>query len=268
MMTRIQRTCLALVLAVGGVCGVHAALLDNFYGVTNPTSFTPADRAVGNLVESWVAEDFYLDSSNPSYAGGMEVEAVHWLGRVITTSSYEGAEIIILEYVDGAYDEEAGGWVGGTFTPLLDPAGETPLAFQVREPGSGAEFEAPFPAGATTPDVFEFRVEIDPFVMNPDTLYLVGARLVGEQNRGSHEIASVGTHGAPGLTADHNTSVAAKKNESFFPSQAVDWHWIDQSPTNRTTNNEFAYQLHGTMIPEPTSLALLAAGVLVLRRRR
>ena len=75
-----------------------------------------------------------------------------------------------------------------------------------------------------------------------------------------HGIASVGnTHLA------HSETSAVVKAESFGLTQ---WTQLDNAPFNWSTNTEYAIELYGKEVPEPSSLILLLSAPLLYALRR
>jgi hypothetical protein len=227
---------LAAVLMWGGLAANAELLLSNI-----PAGFTPQGNTYygssvryalgpGNYYSTWLAEDFIIDSEQFAY--GVDVEAIRWLGQVDTAVGYT-AELAILQ------------WTPNGLVEVYAESGLSPSLSQF--------------AGKAM--VFWGDVALaEPFRMQAGAHYYVGVRLATEGYGGSHGIASVGnTHLA------HSETSAVVKAESFGLTQ---WTQLDNAPFNWSTNTEYAIELYGKEVPEPSSLILLLSAPLLYALRR
>ena len=163
----------------------------------------------------------------------VQVDEVRWLAVRETGGAiqYNGADVLIM-------DE--------SFNPVLQ-VNDAPFATTSLGPVFGLE-------------LYEGRVDIAAVLANRDLpagRYFVGARLVGNF-LGQNFVATTGNGVMNGMTFGFFQS------ESFAQDQ---WEQVMNDP--QIGAHEYAYQVYGTIIPEPVSLTLLGlGGVLLLGRRR
>lgn len=102
---------------------------------------------------------------------------------------------------------------------------------------------------------YEGQVDFPASTVLPAGRYFVGARLVGN-DLGRNFMLTTGNG------AMNGDSFGYHQAESFAVNQ-----WVPVGQVNGISNTEFAYQVYGTIVPEPTTMILLGVGAILLRRR-
>ena len=95
--------------------------------------------------------------------------------------------------------------------------------------------------------------------------YYYSVRAVGI-NTGRHYLATTGGHVDPSNPVIAGQTMGVFQSGFFNYAGHPDWVYVIDA-TMPARSSDYAYQLHGVVIPEPVSVGLLALGMLVLRRR-
>ena len=200
---------------------------------------------LGNgYVSYWVAEDFYTGNLEPGELA--ELTSVEWIGKFNNRTS-TGAELIYTAEVIILSDA---GEVLAPLPSLTIESEQTGLSYSRQTTTVGTNVVDRFTADLS-----------EPYYMLPDTHYYVGVRLRTPDGTvgGSHAIASVGD---PNPAPQHSQTSAMYQDDWFYQDWTLmssnSW-WADQQHV------EYAISLNGEIIlPEPTSILLLACGVLII----
>lgn len=237
----------SLLIGVVAASASAGLIFDNF-GDGSYSAFERSEANAGSG-DMWILEDFYVSAA--TYPDGIALEEVRWVAQVDESVTYT-AQVAVFEY-----DSE-----GGTFTEVsvLDIA---TVAFG-SDAGENAVSFTDGPQAGTL--LGSAKIADAGIVLDGGSHYFIGARLVGS-GVGSHKIASIGD--SADNEEDHNKSVAAA--DLFMGDGSpynVPLQKVTEAPFNATDDNEFAYQIHGTIVPEPASVLLVVLGAALLARRR
>jgi hypothetical protein len=159
----------------------------------------------------------------------VEVESVSWFGAREPGAVYPAADLIVMD---------------AQFNVVAEYADVVPTLVDMGDIFSGLTL---YEAKITLPE----ELSLDP------GQYYVGTRLVGE---------TLGRNYA--LTTGNGTLNG--QTEAYFRSETFgEPDWVPVSWVLSVGQSDFAFQVDGTVVPEPASIVLLASGVLlvVLRRR-
>lgn len=184
------------------------------------------------VTESWTADDAIF--SEQQFPLGVRIEEIRWIGVRDPSQSYPVADAIILD---------------DQFNTIGDPMLDLVYSVEVLGPSG---FPIAPEAYRGTIDLLAQGFEIE---LQPGRYYF--ATRVADAFLGRNFVASTGEGQLNGVT------FGAFQSEFFgFP----EWTLVENIPTAIVT--EFAYQIWGTVVPEPASLILLAVGGLFSLRRR
>lgn len=233
-MRRCHVALVVLLVVCGGGLARGDLLWNNF--LTDPDGFdtnllmTSEKDATISLGGSWTADDVAFTSP-----GGVQIESIRWAGALLANHAYT-VEVTILQN-DPGYTELAAISVP-TFT-IVDTYGTTGgyerYVADVTLPGDGYYL----PAGE----------------------YFIGIRLLSTSGR--NFMASTGNG-----TLNGNSMGIFKSTYWGYS----DWIPINQFATYQPEHpfldpTDFAFQVYGSIVPEPAAMLLISGGILLLRRR-
>jgi hypothetical protein len=235
-MRRCQAALVVLLVVCGGVTAPGALLWDNF--LTTPNGFDPnvlmtsEKNATIFLGGSWTADDVDFTAS----PGGVTIDKIRWAGAFLDNNAYT-VEVTILRN-DPNLTELAAITVP-TFSVVntygTAPGGFTRYVADVTLPNEGYHLDA--------------------------GKYFIGIRLLSTTGR--NFMAGTGTQNPQG----HSMGIF-KSTYWGYPN----WIPINQFATYQPEHpfldpTDFAFQVYGTVVPEPAAMLLIGVASLFLRRR-
>ncbi len=181
--------------------------------------------------ESWLVDDVVFDDI-------AEISEIRWIGLRDDDpgANYVGADVLIMD------------------TDFQIVAEFVSLDFQTSVLGQQFGLEVYEGSVQLPGDVIPASSEA--VILEPGNYY-IGTRLVGN-GLGRNFAATTGNG------AMNGNSFGVWQSISFFGHT----DWVNSADIDQFGGSDFAFQLYGTIVPEPASLALIAAGGLLLIRRR
>jgi hypothetical protein len=237
-------------------------LWDNFPPTAEfPDGFDPAQRLTserdtqigfGPEAATWTIDDFHF----PGEPGGelfYELNRIEWVG------------VRELQERPG-FGYDLADWAIFTRMPRPGEPGEFDFAplFSADDVVWTEEEDFGSVPGNSSLNLFRGSIDVSGVALDPGVNYWVGVRLVGNEAN-----QSGGTAGRHFVAVGTGDPASIDEGYNFDPNFQLDPVWVRASDRNPFGDPlEFAYRLNATLVPEPSSLALLLIGAAFSRLRR